>query len=108
MSQWISVKDELPGSTRKVLAVYKNKLGHWRTIIAKWIEAKTLEAEGDCWEYELTEYDEDSDCYWVKPGWFECIENWDEYTMITVHEGEITHWMPLPPKPEDASSPKGT
>ena len=33
-------------------------------------------------------------------GWYECIDNWDDYTEVAIHEGEPTHWMPLPAPPQ--------
>jgi len=32
-------------------------------------------------------------------GWYECINNWDDYTEVAIHEGEPSHWMPLPAPP---------
>ena len=29
----------------------------------------------------------------------ECINNWDDYTEVAIHEGEPSHWMPLPAPP---------
>lgn len=33
-------------------------------------------------------------------GWYECIDNWDEYSQVAINEGEPTHWMPLPTPPK--------
>lgn len=32
----------------------------------------------------------------------ECIGNWDDYTEVAIHDGEPTHWMPLPAPPVSA------
>jgi len=96
---WIPVADAMPVSGLIVLACYKNSLGKLRRIRAHWIAAKTEEASGEC---EFGEYDEEADTYWNPEGWYECIDNWDEYSSVAVHEGEITHWMLMPDYPYTA------
>ena len=95
---WTSVKAAMPQSGVTVLAYYKNSNGFERRIRAKWTAAKTVEANA---EYDWGEYDEATDAYWTPEGWYECIDNWDEYSSVMVSEGEVTHWMPLPPAPQD-------
>lgn len=95
---WISVKDAMPKSGVIVLAYYINSHNHSRRIRAKWTAAKTEEANA---EFYWGEYDEETDTYWTPEGWYECIDNWDEFSSIMVSEGEITHWMPLPLAPDD-------
>lgn len=98
---WTPVAQALPKSGVIVLACYRNRLGNLRRIRAKWIAAKTQEGSG---EYDFGEYDEEADCYWTPEGWYECIDNWDEYTSVAVCEGDVTHWMPLPPDPDTITS----
>jgi len=95
---WVSVDDAMPKSGVTVLACYKNSHGNLRRIRAEWTAAKTVEANA---EYDWGEYDEETDTYWTPEGWYECIDNWDEFSSIAVGEGEITHWMPLPLAPDD-------
>lgn len=95
---WVSVGDRMPQVGSIVMAYYKNSHGHDRRIRAKWIPAKTLEASHDC-DGEA-EYDEATDTYYCPEGWYECMDNWDEFRAIFVHEGDITHWMPMPPTPD--------
>lgn len=95
---WISVKDAMPKSGVIVLAYYINSHNHSRRIRAKWTAAKTEEANA---EFDWGEYDEETDTYWTPEGWYECTDNWDEFSSIMVSEGEITHWMPLPLAPDD-------
>ncbi len=40
------------------------------------------------------------DTTYVPEGWYECINNLDDYTFVAVSEGVITHWMPLPEAPD--------
>lgn len=95
---WVSVDDAMPKSGVTVLACYKNSHGNLRRIRAKWVAAKTEELNA---EHDWGDYDEETDTYWTPEGWYECIDNWDEFSSIMVSEGEITHWMPLPLAPDD-------
>ena len=95
---WTSVKDAMPKSGATVLVCYRNSHGNLRRIRAKWTAAKTVESNT---ELEWGEYDEATDAYWTPEGWYECIDNWDEFSSIAVGEGEVTHWMPLPLAPDD-------
>ena len=98
---WTPVAEALPKSGVKVLACYRNRLGNLRRIRAMWTAAKTEEADGDA--EACIEYDEAADTYYVTEGWYECIDNWDDYSSVAVTEGEVTHWMPLPQPPIEAA-----
>lgn len=94
---WISVKDAMPDSGKKVLATYKNSLGNDRIIVGNFVERFTEETGVDD---DWFEYSEETDEYYLPAGWYEQQDNWDEYGSIFVNEGEITHWSPLPKLPE--------
>ena len=96
-TSWTPVTESLPAKGRKVLAFYTNSRGNGRTIRAEWVSPKTSESGDDS---DIGEYDEDTDCYYDPEGWYECMDNWDDYRLITVHEGEVSHWMPMPAPPE--------
>ena len=99
-SQWVSVNDQMPESRRTVLAYYTNRLGNGRRIRAQYIKAWTVPADDDADpDTECVEYSEQDDTYYLLEGWYECIDNWDEYMSIAVNEGPVTHWMPLPAAP---------
>ena len=98
---WTPVAEALPKSGVKVLACYRNRLGNLRRIRAMWTAAKTEEADSDDAE-ACSEYDEATDTHYVTEGWYECIDNWGEYSSVAVTEGEVTHWMPLPHDPYTA------
>ena len=100
---WISVTDALPKSGATVLACYRNRLGKLRRIRAHWIAAKTAEANSEDWD-QCSEYDEATDTYYVTEGWYECIDNWVDYSAVAVSEGEVTHWMPLPEAPQEVAA----
>lgn len=93
---WIPVSQQMPPVSRGVLAFYKNALGHGRIIRAEWIPAKTIVADT---EDQESDYDEATDEFYVPQGWYEKINNWDDYSSVFVGEGTITHWMPLPAPP---------
>lgn len=97
---WIPVSERLPDSGSTVIAYYLNSYGKGRTIRAQHVEAWTIEAEdvADV-DTDCVEYSEQDDCYYLLQGWYECIDNWDEYYRVAVTEGPITHWMPLPDAP---------
>jgi hypothetical protein len=95
----VPVAERLPEPGKKVLAHYLNALGKPRTIIAEWVPAKTRE---DSLDGDLGEYDDETDLFYWPEGWYEQIENWDDFTALLVDEGEITHWQPLPRGPHHA------
>jgi hypothetical protein len=96
---WVNVGERLPAVGQTVLACYRNAANKVRRIRAKWVSARTVEASP---EDEWGEYDEATDTYWTPQGWYEQIDNWGDYSSVAVCEGEVTHWMPLPPLPVEA------
>jgi len=76
------------------LAHYFNSHGKSRTVCARWIPAKF--ESGDSETDDFLEYDEDADVFYWPEGWYEVIENWDDYGSIVINEGQVTHWRPLP------------
>jgi len=103
MSEWISVEERLPESGENVLAYYTNSFSKGRRIRAEYVAPKSREAEWECADpdTQCVEHDEESDCFYLTAGWYELMDNWDEYSSIAVTEGVITHWMPLPPPPSE-------
>jgi hypothetical protein len=96
---WHSVADELPQYGKQVLAYYRNTLNNPRMVMAKWIPAKTEEATE---EFEEPEYCEETDTYYLPEGWYECIDNWPDYTSVVIYPAQVTHWRPMPMGPEEA------
>jgi hypothetical protein len=97
-NQWVRVTDQMPENGATVLACYRNENGKLRRIRAAWVAANSCESGP---ESEIGEYDEATDTYYDPEGWYEQIDNWDDYTALAVYQGQITHWMALPPVPED-------
>ena len=93
--QWVSVDDRMPEPGVTVLASYLNSNGLPRRIRAKWVKAGSCESSP---ESDIGEYDEASDTYYDPEGWYEQIDNWDDYTAILV-DAAVSHWMPMPAAP---------
>jgi hypothetical protein len=87
--QWIRVDDRLPEPGKTVLATYKNRLGKLRRIRAQYIAPKTREQNVEHDELE-GEYDEATDTYYWTAGWYECIDNWSDYSHVAVCEASLT------------------
>lgn len=98
---WNLAADQLPGSGRAVLAFYLNSHGKGRRIRAEHIARWTVQAEGLDPDpgTECVEYSEQDDAYYILEGWYELIDNWDDYSRIAVNEGVVTHWMEMPTSP---------
>jgi len=87
MSEWISVEERMPESGLHVLAYYTNSFSKGRRIRAEYVA-------------QCVGHDEESDSFYLAEGWYELMDNWDEYSSISVTEGVVSHWMPLPPPPK--------
>ena len=99
--EWHNVNDCLPKDLKKVLAFYYNSHGNGRRIMAVYIPPVTVDAANFYSEYaDDYEYDTlNGDAVeYVKAGWFESVENSDEYGYLPV-DGKITHWAFLPEEP---------
>ncbi len=90
---WVSVEDRMPNKV--CLAFYKNELGNGRTVKAKYTEQYSEEANTDD---DWVEYNEADDTYYYPAGWYEMIDNWDDFNFVTINH-EVTHWQPLPAAP---------
>lgn len=82
---WLPI-ESAPRDGRTILLGYRNSNGVWRTMRGQWISA----------EY-IAEYCDEDDEVW--PGWYEtCVEGDEPGCWPTTP----THYMDLPPEPEDA------
>jgi hypothetical protein len=76
-----------PKDGRKLIVWYTNRNLKPRTVFARWLtDEQAAETDGDGVGLEA--------------GWYECVDNWADYTEVAIHEGEPTHWMPLPAAPK--------
>ena len=99
---WIPVTFKLPPHGVNVLATYKNSYGKQRFIVGHYLERWKEESNQD--DDAPEEYSEELDNYFYKEGWYEQQDNWDNYGSIAVHQGKVSHWMPLPDAPETVVS----
>lgn len=100
MSEWQLIETAPKDCTRVILA-YRNAFCKWRRVIAFYAPKLTIEQD-DCGE-GWCEYDEVNDRFCLPEGWYECIDNWDDYSYVHIGENIPSHWMPLPPPPKEAS-----
>jgi hypothetical protein len=94
---WIKVEAALPPRQKVLAGVEDEKRKYRPVIMAEWVPALTV--EGDELYTDGLEYDADADTFYVPEGWYECMEYSDEFSSILI-EGTVTHWMPIPPRPE--------
>jgi hypothetical protein len=86
-----------PASSQIVLAAYRNDQGNPRIVRAVWVAANTVESLTD--DEGVGVYCEANDTYYLAEGWWEQIDNWDDYGQVLIHH-EFTHWMPMPEGPQ--------
>lgn len=100
---WISVEERLPEAEKEVRVLCKASWNSkYRYQCQAFYEPKGMLRENSDygWDYECcSEYSEEDDDYFVNPGWYERIHNWDDYSAVGIAD-EVTHWMPLPELPE--------
>jgi hypothetical protein len=89
---WMPI-ESAPKDGRKIILTYRNANDKPRTVMAAWVT-----------DEEAAETDEDG--VGLEAGWYESIDNWDDYSQVAIHAGEPTHWMPLPSPPGIAASPE--
>ncbi len=85
---------ETAPKAKSVLVAYVNECGKSRVVRACFI-ARFTELSDEDTNNEINPADEN--CYTIE-GWYEQIDNWDEYSGIRIHH-EVTHWTPLPGAP---------
>lgn len=101
--QWFPVTPEtMPESGVTVLLCcerrYRGK-SPYRYICDGQYIAKHTETVGYTADDLATEYDEETDEFYLLEGFYERINNWDEYSSVVISDN-VTHWMPMPQLPE--------
>lgn len=97
-SEWI---EGIPPDSKYYLASFASNHNKERrsTIKAYYLRQYEIESRDEDTDYD--EYCEKDDTYYYNSGWYEIIENWDDYTFVHVCKGEVTHYRPLPEPPKD-------
>lgn len=98
MSEWKPIESAPAG--KYVLVYYENAAKRGRTIIAKFTPRFTVESHSDGCGDDADEYDEANDRYTYREGWWERVDNWDDFSCVYVNEGVPIYWMPLPEPPK--------
>lgn len=104
MSEWQPIETAPAG--KAILVFYKNSYGKPRIIKARYVAkfAELADAYDFEWEDESElDYDESTDKYYMREGWLELIDNWDDYSSVYFRQ-HLTHWMPLPEPPMEESN----
>lgn len=102
LNGWQPIETAPPA--QNVYVFGKNALGKGRTFKAHFLPK--FHAECDYLQYDPDAYDyhEENDCYYYKEGWYESIENWDEFTSIYVTDVDLSLWTPLPAPPMEGEA----
>ena len=104
--QWIPVAERLPENAKDVLIAFTRKglNGNvYRGVgMAFYTNGKSNSEDSAYWwdpdDIDL-EYDEEIDAYLIPEGWWETVNFGEKFTAV---DTPVTHWLPLPPSPEEA------
>lgn len=94
--KWIDARKQLPKPGVDVLICQNSIFNDYQMIMVGNYVPKHFEENNDSEDW--FDYDEKTDTYYLPEGWYENQWNWGEYARISIGEG-VTHWMPLPEKP---------
>jgi len=92
--KWISVEDYLPDSRKLVLSITgKNK------FVGFYTKGHDVSYEDNDCENEYDPVEEQNGTLYLKPGWYEEVEQHNsDYDSIYIKR-DVTYWMYLPDKP---------
>ena len=83
--------------TNKQVLIAYTRQGHSKQSVIKAYYCEQYDEEaGD--QNDNSEYCEADDTYYIPAGWYEVIENWEDWSSVAIF-GVITHWMELPELP---------
>lgn len=96
-NNWIDTKEQMPPNGKNVLLYYKNEVNKNRFVIGRYV-SKFTDDDVDM-ESEWHDYDEKTDTYYLPAGWYENIENYEDYGSFYMSCQDILFWMDLPKAP---------
>jgi hypothetical protein len=82
-SPWRPI-ETAPKDGSRLLLAYQNSHQKWRRVIAFYAPKLSVEANDDGSDW--CEYDEATGRYFLPEGWYECIDNWDDYSYVHIGE----------------------
>ncbi len=103
--EWISVEDGPPKNEQEVL-IYCNRDG-FKFVCPAIYEDGTMLTQNSRWNWndleEYGTYSEENDDYFVPKGWWENRQFTPDDVYNCPVDCEVTHWMPLPKPPKEAT-----
>lgn len=95
---WMSVEDEKPESGKHVLLCCEIRPSGKRYVCDGYYAKPKSIIGGDDGECS-TEYDEETDEYYLLEGYYEVIKNWGDYSSIAIDDFVVA-WKSLPEPPQ--------
>lgn len=83
--------------SHKIILIAYTQKGRKKQSVIKAFQCDQYDIKsGD--QNDNSEYCEADDTYYIPGGWYEVIENWEDWGSIAVF-GDVTDWMPVPSLP---------
>ena len=60
---------------------------------------EAMKEECNCEDDCDCQYSKEKDNFYYPEGWYEVVENWDEWSFINIYD-EVTDWKTLPDSPD--------
>lgn len=98
MTDWINLEDERPPNGKVVLVNYVEEGCKPSVHLASYAGQYEVEADDEAFG-DLIDYCEADDIYYAPEGWYQFSQHHEEYGLIYMPEGGITHWAVRPASP---------